>query len=134
MTSNHYNKVTRIPENISVGTPMLKRYRQMTSEVDHSGKPGRADLHMHSTYSDGIATIEQILDHVEHHTYLDAIALTDHNVIEGALRARDLWAKASYRFDFIVGEEISTTEGHLLVLFIENPRIAQRDVTCSTSA
>ena len=30
-----------------------------------------------------------------------------------------MWAKASYRFDFIVGEEISTNEGHLLALFIE---------------
>lgn len=120
MTSNHHNKVTRIPENVSSETPMLKRDRQMTSwEVDHPGKPGRADLHMHSTYSDGIATIKQILDHVEHHTHLDVIALTDHDVIEGALWARDLWAKGSYRFDFIVGEEITTNEGHLLVLFIE---------------
>ncbi len=35
MTSNHHNKVTRIPENVSSETPMLKRYRQMTSwEVD----------------------------------------------------------------------------------------------------
>ncbi len=47
------------------------------------------------------------------------IALTDHDVIEGALRARELWAKGDYRFDFIVGEEISTKEGHMLALFIE---------------
>jgi predicted metal-dependent phosphoesterase TrpH len=40
-------------------------------------------------------------------------------VIEGALRARDLWSKGSYRFDFIVGEEVSTRSGHLLALFIE---------------
>jgi predicted metal-dependent phosphoesterase TrpH len=80
---------------------------------------GRADLHMHSTYSDGIGTIQQILHHVEHNTDLDVIALTDHDVVEGALRARDLWAKGDYRFDFIVGEEISTREGHMLALFIE---------------
>ena len=49
---------------------------------------GRADLHMHSTYSDGIGTIQQILHHVEHNTDLDVIALTDHDVVEGALRAR----------------------------------------------
>jgi predicted metal-dependent phosphoesterase TrpH len=64
-------------------------------------------------------TIEQILKYTELHTDLDVIAITDHNVIDGSLRARDLWAKASYRFDYIVGEEISTNEGHLLVLFIE---------------
>ena len=50
---------------------------------------------------------------------LNVIALTDHNVVEGALRARDLWARGNYRFDFIVGEEISTREGHMLALFIE---------------
>src|SRR5579884_2151025 len=80
---------------------------------------GRADLHMHSTYSDGIVTIEQILHHVEHSSKLDVIAITDHDTIEGALRARDLWSKRSYHFDFIVGEEITTNEGHLLALCIE---------------
>jgi predicted metal-dependent phosphoesterase TrpH len=107
-------------ENASLGTAMLKKRRQMTQhQAHHSGKLGRADLHMHSTYSDGIGTIEQILHHVQHNTTLDVIALTDHDVIEGALRARDLWARGHYRFDFIVGEEISTREGHMLALFIE---------------
>ena len=41
----------------------------------YSGKLGKADLHMHSTYSDGMATIEQILHHVQHNTDLDVIAL-----------------------------------------------------------
>ncbi len=99
---------------------MVKKYQRMTHlEAHYSGKPGKADLHMHSTYSDGIASIEQILHHVQHNTRLDVIAITDHDVIEGALRARDLWLKSSYRFDFIVGEEITTTQGHLLALFIE---------------
>ncbi|GAC1466106.1 MAG: CehA/McbA family metallohydrolase [Ktedonobacteraceae bacterium] len=84
-----------------------------------TGKLGKADLHMHSTYSDGIGTIEQILNHVQHKTDLDVIALTDHDVIEGSLRMRDLWQEGHYRFDFIVGEEVSTKEGHLLGLFIE---------------
>ncbi len=103
---------------------MLKKRRQMTLNQAHfHGKPGRADLHMHSTYSDGIATIEQILHYTQYNTNLAVIALTDHDVIEGALRARDLWAKGSYRFDFVVGEEISTREGHMLALFIQK-RIA----------
>lgn len=101
---------------------MLQNYRQMTQQQAHySGKLGRADLHMHSTYSDGLGTIEQILHHVQYNTRLDVIAITDHDVVEGALRARDLWLKGSYRFDFIVGEEITTNEGHLLALFIEQP-------------
>lgn len=101
---------------------MVQKYRRMTQQQAHySGKLGRADLHMHSTYSDGLGTIEQILHHVQYNTRLDVIAITDHDVVEGALRARDLWLKGSYRFDFIVGEEITTNEGHLLALFIEQP-------------
>jgi predicted metal-dependent phosphoesterase TrpH len=101
---------------------MVQKYRQMTQQQAHySGKLGRADLHMHSTHSDGLGTIEQILHHVQYNTRLDVIAITDHDMVEGALRARDLWLKGSYRFDFIVGEEITTNEGHLLALFIEQP-------------
>ena len=99
---------------------MLKKRRQMTpKQAYHAGKLGKADLHMHSAYSDGIATIEQILHHVQQNTTLDVIAITDHDVIEGSLRARDLWKRGKYRFDYIVGEEVSTKEGHLLGLFIE---------------
>jgi predicted metal-dependent phosphoesterase TrpH len=99
---------------------MLKRRRRMTLHQAHAlGKASRADLHMHSTYSDGAGSIEQILHHAQYNTNLAVIALTDHDVIEGALRARDLWARGNYRFDFIAGEEISTSEGHLLALFIE---------------
>lgn len=106
--------------NATVGTVTLKKRRQMTQQqAYHSGKLGRADLHMHSTFSDGIGTIQQVLDYTQERTDLDVIALTDHDVIDGALRARDLWARGSYRFDFIVGEEVSTRSGHLLALFIE---------------
>jgi|SRR5579875_1141048 predicted metal-dependent phosphoesterase TrpH len=102
------------------GTANLKKRKRMTPQQAYRiGKCGMADLHMHSTYSDGSATIEQILEHVQQRTMLDVIAITDHDVIEGALRARDLWMKRSYRFDFVVGEEVSTRDGHLLALFIE---------------
>ncbi|MFL5658541.1 MAG: PHP domain-containing protein, partial [Ktedonobacteraceae bacterium] len=106
MTTSEHNMVTSIPESACIGTAMLSKDKQMTQQqAHHSGKLGKADLHMHSTYSDGIATIEQIFHHVQHYTNLDVIALTDHDVIEGSLRARDLCAKGNYRFDFIVGEE-----------------------------
>jgi predicted metal-dependent phosphoesterase TrpH len=111
--------ITQI-ERTSTGTAMLKKQSKMTAEqASQAGKHGKADTHMHSTYSDGCGSVEEILEHVELHTNLDVIAITDHDCIEGALRARDLWTKQSYRFDFIVGEEITTCEGHLLALFIE---------------
>ena len=121
MITQKQSKTIQEPANASsVGTAMLKKRKQMTQrQALHVGKLGRADLHMHSTYSDGIATIEQILDHTQRYTNLAVIALTDHDVIDGSLRARDLWAKGDYRFDFIVGEEISTRQGHMLALFIE---------------
>jgi predicted metal-dependent phosphoesterase TrpH len=120
MITSRGERVTRNLESAGRSTDILKKSRQMTAQQAHRiGRLGKADLHMHSTYSDGIATIEQLLEHVQHQTNLDVIALTDHDVIEGSLHARDLWAKGSYRFDFIVGEEISTKEGHLLGLFLE---------------
>lgn len=117
--SEHYNGDVLTSCTIP-GTAMLAKRRQMTAQqAYHAGKLGRADLHMHSTYSDGTATIQQVLQYAQQQTNLDVIALTDHDVIDGALRARDLWSKGQYRFDFIVGEEISTRSGHLLALFIE---------------
>jgi predicted metal-dependent phosphoesterase TrpH len=116
---------------LTAGTAMLKKRRQMTQQqAYHAGKLGRADLHMHSTYSDGLGTIQQVLDYAQWRTNLDVIALTDHDVIEGALRARDIWARGNYRFDFIVGEEVSTKSGHLLALFIEKripPRLSMEE-------
>lgn len=81
---------------------------------------GKADLHMHSTYSDGWHTIEEILEHVERHTDLDVIAVTDHDCLEGGLRAQDLAAHhpAQFEVEVIPGAEISTQDGHLLALNI----------------
>ena len=92
------------------------------SLVGQKRHTGLADLHMHTTYSDGVATVEEVLARIQDHTPLDVIAITDHDTIEGALRARDLAAKHNYPFDVIVGEEVSTREGHLLTLFL-NKRI-----------
>ncbi|HEU5440994.1 MAG TPA: CehA/McbA family metallohydrolase [Ktedonobacterales bacterium] len=82
---------------------------------------GFADVHMHTNYSDGTGSVEDVLRFAQEHTRLDVIAITDHDTIEGALRARDLAARDDYRFEVIVGEEISTREGHMLALFLEHP-------------
>ncbi|MDQ2674249.1 MAG: PHP domain-containing protein [Chloroflexota bacterium] len=82
------------------------------------GARGKADMHIHSLYSDGTATVRDILDHVEVHTDLDVIAITDHERIDGALRAAELHAASDYSFDVVVGEEITTRRGHVLALFV----------------
>ena len=62
-----------------------------------------------------------MFDHVENHTDLSVIAITDHDDLEGGLRARDLVARRNHRFQVVVGTEVTTMEGHLLALFIEKP-------------
>lgn len=82
---------------------------------------GRADLQIHTAMGDGLADLPELLAYVEEHTDLSVIAITDHDDIRAAWEARELWAKDSYSFEVIVGEEITTLEGHLVALFIEEP-------------
>jgi predicted metal-dependent phosphoesterase TrpH len=80
---------------------------------------GKADLHIHTNEGDGLDSIEAILDHVEAKTDLDVIAITEHDDLAVALRARELWARRGYRFDFVPGVEVTTLEGHLIALYVE---------------
>lgn len=79
---------------------------------------GKADVHIHSNFSDGKPSIEEILDYVEQKTDLDIIAISDHDTIEGALLAKEIVSTKNYRFDLIIAEEVSTTSGHILALFL----------------
>jgi predicted metal-dependent phosphoesterase TrpH len=80
---------------------------------------GKADMHLHTLYSDGVHGVEALLDHVERRTDLDVIAITDHERVDGALRAREIHAAGSYSFELVVGEEVTTRRGHVLALFTE---------------
>lgn len=78
---------------------------------------GKAELHVHTTHSDGIMSVTAALDHIARNTDLRLVAITDHDEIAGALEAR---AQArAFGLEVIVGEEVSTAEGHLLALFID---------------
>jgi predicted metal-dependent phosphoesterase TrpH len=82
------------------------------------GALGKADMHLHTLYSDGTASVAEVLDRVERATDLDVVAITDHERIDGALRAAEIHAAGSYSFDLVVGEEITTRRGHVLALFL----------------
>ncbi len=82
---------------------------------------GKADIHIHTTHSDGMATVEQVFDFVENKTDLDVIAITDHDMFDGADEARNLAARRHYRFQVLTGMEVTTIEGHLLVLGLDKP-------------
>jgi hypothetical protein len=89
---------------------------------------GKADLHIHTRDGDGLDSIEAILHHVETQTDLDVIAITEHDSLETALHARDLWARGGYGFDFVPGVEVTTLEGHVIALYVEEPLPSLRRV------
>jgi len=72
---------------------------------------------MHTCHSDGKPTPVQLVDHVLERTDLDVIAVTDHDTVEGGLRARE--AAQGTVLQVIVGEEVSSRHGHILGLFLE---------------
>jgi predicted metal-dependent phosphoesterase TrpH len=72
---------------------------------------------MHTTASDGWPTPLELVDYARA-TALDVIAVTDHDTIEGALRAADCAAGGS-KLEVVIGEEVSSRNGHIVALFIE---------------
>ena len=75
---------------------------------------GLADIHMHSIYSyDGTASVTAILKRAGQ-VGLDVIAITDHDEINGSLKALELAHK--YNVNVIPGIEVTTAEGDLLTL------------------
>jgi predicted metal-dependent phosphoesterase TrpH len=70
------------------------------------------DLHVHTSYSkDGESSVEEILRAAET-AGLDVIAITDHDTVDGAKKAILLPSSVLV----IPGIEVSTRQGHLLVL------------------
>lgn len=85
----------------------------------------RADLHNHSHFSrDSIASPEHILRRALARK-LDVIAVTDHNTTRGGMALRDLVAKKNAPIRVIVGEEVKTSQGEVLGLFLSEDVPAQ---------
>jgi hypothetical protein len=82
-------------------------------------RTSRADLHMHTTASDGYATVREILDHVAQLGTLDVIAITDHDTMEASLWAYE--NRHNYPFDIIPGVEVSSRDGHVLAWWVVQP-------------
>jgi predicted metal-dependent phosphoesterase TrpH len=77
------------------------------------------DLHMHTDHSPDCATPVELLLETAKERGLDAIAITDHNEISGALEAREQ-AERIGGIRVIVSEEVKTAhEGEVIGLFIE---------------
>ncbi|HET8566043.1 MAG TPA: PHP domain-containing protein [Solirubrobacterales bacterium] len=77
------------------------------------------DLHMHTDHSGDCATPVDVLIHTARDRGLEAIAVTDHNEVSGALEARRL-AEELGDIKVIVAEEVKTAEqGEVIGLFLE---------------
>jgi predicted metal-dependent phosphoesterase TrpH len=75
---------------------------------------------MHTSFSDGWPAPSVLVEHVAERTDLDVIAVTDHDTIEGALRAAEAAAQRPRGGPHvIVGEEVSSRHGHILGLFLD---------------
>ena len=99
---------------------MVERKINIFNLDDRNNYPhiGHADLHIHSNFSDGKPSVEEIIEYVVKQTDLNVIAICDHNTIEGALLAQQIVKQKNYKLDIVIGEEISTKEGHIVGLFL----------------
>ncbi len=80
----------------------------------------RIDLHTHSTESDGTMTPQELMEHAKK-TGLSAVALTDHDTIQGLAKARPI--ADSLGLELVPGVELSTDyqgkEVHILGYYID---------------
>ncbi len=81
----------------------------------------KADLHLHTTYSDGLMTPAETIDIIAAQTDLRVLAITDHQTTEGAFIAREYAHQRGLDLEVIIGQEISTGEGDVLGLYLHSP-------------
>jgi len=83
----------------------------------------KADLHTHTIFSkDSLSRVEDVLAAAMKRG-MGAIAITDHDAVEGAVEAQKIASARKLPLQVIAGEEVSTDEGDLLAYFVKK-RIA----------
>jgi predicted metal-dependent phosphoesterase TrpH len=80
-----------------------------------------ADLHTHSSASfDSLASASSLVRTAARRG-LTHLAITDHDRIDGAIKGRRLAAALAPALTVIVGQELRTTGGDLIALFLQQP-------------
>jgi predicted metal-dependent phosphoesterase TrpH len=99
--------------------PARQPFTHLCQQLSRGPHVGRADLHLHTTYSDGSYTPAEVVD-LARRSGLAAIAVTDHDTTGGVAPAREAAGDA---LEVIAGAEITTEhrgrELHLLAYFID---------------
>src|SRR2546422_5472064 len=85
--------------------------------------PAAGVLHIHTTFSDGAPSPATVVARAID-LGLSVIAVTDHDSIDGAIEAA-LQAGVT-RCEVVIGEEVSTRQGHVLGLFLTRTDAAAR--------
>ena len=92
-----------------------------------AGSPPFVDLHMHSTASDGSRAPADVV-RAAHGAGLVAIALTDHDTVDGLREAQQAGAELGVRI--VTGVELSAVEGsaetHVLGLHLHDVQVLER--------
>ncbi len=89
-----------------------------------------ADVHIHTTYSDGAPEPAMVVARAVE-LGLSVIAITDHDTIEGALVAARI---DPGRCEVVIGEEVTTRQGHVLGLFLSRAVPPGLDVVTTIDA
>ncbi len=99
--------------------PARQPFTALCRLASRGPRAGRADLHLHTTHSDGLYTPAQVVE-LARRSGLSAIALTDHDTLGGLAEARA--AAAGSPLEVIAGAEITCEyrgkELHLLAYFV----------------
>jgi hypothetical protein len=98
--------------------PTGQPFTRLCQRLARPGTTGRADLHLHTTHSDGDYRPAEVVD-LARRSGLSAIAITDHDTMCGVPAAREA---ARERIEVIAGVEITAEhhgrEVHLLGYFV----------------
>lgn len=94
----------------------------------------KADIHIHTRCSNGVATPAEVIDYVVNSTDLNVIAITDHDTVNGGIQAKAYLEKQygsslKSKLEVIVGDEVSSAEGHIIGLFLNQdipPKLTAR--------
>jgi predicted metal-dependent phosphoesterase TrpH len=74
----------------------------------------KVEFHCHTNYSrDSLIEVERLIE-TAHRRGVDRLVVTDHNTIRGAVKAKEIDPEL-----IIIGEELLTTRGELLVAFVQ---------------
>jgi predicted metal-dependent phosphoesterase TrpH len=105
--------------------PARQPFTLLCQQLARGRHAGRADLHLHTTHSDGTYTPAQVVD-LARRSGLSALAITDHDTLGGVHAARE--AAARWGIEVVSGVEITSEyrgrELHLLAYFVDRENSA----------